>query len=97
MIEGKKMRHVLKFMLYCGCDARSLGIEDDHGQWNLTALKRHIKECEPCKTFCTVRGIELLEGLEKAFRRAKRETEGSQKGGCPQPKHKAPDERSTHQ
>ncbi|GAI61952.1 unnamed protein product [marine sediment metagenome] len=87
MIKGKKMRSVLKFMLYCEGDPRSLGIEDDNGKWDLTALKRHIEECERCKRFWTVLTKEMLDRLEKEFGRAKRGAEGGQINDRPQSLH----------
>jgi len=41
----------MKFLLYCGNDPASLGIEDDQGNWDMTAFRDHVDSCKPCTRF----------------------------------------------
>lgn len=35
--------------LFCGRDPRTIGIEDDRGNWDMTKFRAHIESCPVCK------------------------------------------------
>jgi len=62
---------MIKFMLYCNNDPRVLGIEDEHGNWNMARFKSHIQTCETCQRFIVLLGIGFFELLDELAARAK--------------------------
>jgi len=64
---------MMKFMLYCDNDPRLLGIEDEHGNWNMAKFKSHIKGCGSCQQFLVLFGIGIFALLDDLAQLAKHE------------------------
>lgn len=61
----------MRFLLYCNQDPRDLGIEDKEGNWDMSKFREHIKTCPACVEFTLILTKDLLDNLERAFRKKK--------------------------
>ena len=58
----------MKFILYCCQHPKTLGIEDEQGNWDYDKFREHIKTCPECARFNDILSPDVLRNLGRIFK-----------------------------
>ncbi|MBA7661752.1 hypothetical protein ES703_69772 [subsurface metagenome] len=58
----------MRFILFCKQNPKTLGIEDEQGNWDYDKFREHIKTCPECEKFNHILSDDVLRNLGRIFK-----------------------------